>query len=485
MSVGTIEKVVGTVAVMAVILGGGSYWTGSWVEQEFREGAAKATKQGAMTVNVVDYQRGVFGASARTDVVFMVPFGEDSSGAMSITVPVIHSIRHGPLPALTAAARIHSEMQLTEEILTRFSELFGADPFESKAPLTIDTVIGWGGEKRLHLVSPKFEALIKEDQTKVSWGGLNSEIVMSAGLTHQKGTLEIGGLSFIKNDDDVFQIGRITLKLDAARSERFEFISTGTTSIDLNKLHFRGIADNGAVRGIEFENFRIKVDASIKEGALGSELKFDADKIIVEGRTKETIERPRLTFQLENIDAGAYEAILQAMQKTLGDQIEQEDEANQGQAMDTVLQEQIKVLLLRQPALSIKEMSAQWPEGVATGNFRIAYTGDGNPHPDSQPLSSLSGDLQLSVPRALVIRQMSARISEEVADALEDGEENEINVGKKTQEEVDKQMAAMLKNGLFAEKEDTLTVDARLRGSELNLNGKVQPLEILLGLLPL
>ena len=487
MSIGVVEKVVGTVAVMAVVLGGGSYWTGRWIEQEFREGVDRAARHGAVTMSVagpvtvsmVDYQRGVFGASARTDVVFLMPSEDESSGVTPVTMSIVHSVRHGPLPALTAAARVRSEMQLTEETVVQFNELFGGDPFGGKAPLVIDTVIGWGGEKRLRLASPKFEAVMK-DQTRVSWGGLKSEIVVGSGLSHKKASFEMGGLSFIKNDDDIIRVEFVKLKLDAVRAKEFEFISTGTTSLDLGKLHFRGVADNGAVHGVEFENFRIVAAASMKDGALGTEVKFDADRVLLEGATKETVDRPRLTFLMENLDAGAYDAIMNAMQKTLYE--EQEGEEVSG--LDTILQEQSKILLLRKPSVSIKDASAHWPEGVVTGGFRIAYTGDGNIHPDSLPLSGLSGDLQLVVPRALMVRQMSLQVSEEVSDMLEDGEEADINIGKETQEQVDKQIAAMLKNGLFVEKGDTLTVNAQLEGGELSLNGRPQPLEMLLGLLP-
>jgi uncharacterized protein YdgA (DUF945 family) len=157
----------------------------------------------------------------------------------------------------------------------------------------------------------------------------------------------------------------------------------------------------------------------------------------------------------------------------------QEDQAL---AMAAVFHEQSGALLQRKPVLLIKDVSAHWPEGMVTGSFRLAYAGDGNP--DELSMSSLSGDLQLAVPRALVIRHMSLQESEQITDSLEDGEENEVNVEEETKKKVDEKMAAMLEKGIFVEKGDALTVDGHLRNGELSLNGKPQQLENLFELIP-
>ena len=465
------EKIVIAVAVAAVVLSGASYWTGSRVEQDFRESIDWAAGQG-VAVSVVDYQRGVFGATARTDVVFQAPSTEDPSVTESVTVPFVHRIRHGPLPALTAAARVHSEAQLTEDSAAYFNEIFGSDPFGGKAPLTFDTVIGWAGGRHSHIISPKFEAVVKEDQTKVSWGGLDGEISMTSDLTRQKANVVVQGLSFFKNDEDFFQVGRVTVKADASRAEGFKFINTGTTDIMLGELQYKGKSDNGAVRSVELKNFHVNGKASVKDGVMGTEVKFDAEKIITRGDAKEAVDGFKLTFLLENIDAKAYDAVLKAMH----------DNEDQAQAIASIFQEQGGILLQRKPVLLIKDAIARWPEGTVTGNFRVAYEGDGNLNELS--MSSLSGDLQLEVPRALMIRHMSLQVSERITDSLEDGEESEVNVEEETKKQVDAQMAAMLEKGIFVEKGDNLAVDGNLRNGELNLNGRPQKLETLFELIP-
>lgn len=491
MKTGTAPKIIAAIAVATVALTGASYLVGSRVEQEFREdvewlGSHGWAADNNITINLVDYQRGVFAASARTDLVFQLPSQEDSSATEQVTVPVIHSVRHGPLLAMFSAARIHSEVQLTEEHIARITATFAANPFVGKSPLVFDTSLGWGGGVRSRVVSPEFEAVIKEDQTKLSWGGLDGKITLDSSLSWQEMDVVLDGLSLVRNDDDFFRLGRVAFKSDIALAEGFERVFVGTTGIVLDKLHFRERGENGAIRGTAFENFRIAVEASVKDGALGTEVKFDADKFIMENDTKEIIDAFKLTLLLENIDAKAYDAILLAMQKNQGSQEEQlggeEDQEAIQQAAVAVLQEQAGALLQRQPALSIKEMNMRWPEGMMTGNLRIAYVGDGNP--DNLSESNLSGDLQLTMPRALVIRHMTADTSRRIADTLEDGEENEVDVGKETTEEVNKEIAALLEKGIFIEKGNILSAEARLRNGILDINGKPQPLQSLFGLIP-
>ncbi len=462
------EKIVGAVAVAAVVLCGSSYWTGSRVEQDFRESIEWAAGQG-LAVSVVDYQRGIFGATARTDMVFQMPSAEDPSITESVTVPVVHEIRHGPLPSLTAAARIHSEAQATEDNTEYLNDTFGETPSGAKSPLVSDITIGWGGGLDLSVVSSKIEATIKDFQAKKIQSGSGAGASMDSALITD---IVIGGPSFIRNNEDVFHSGRIVFKNNMRIAEGFKRVYTGTTNIVLDKFNFQGKDDNGAVRSVELKNFHVAGEASVKDGVLGTEVKFDADEIVTKGDGKEAVDHFKLMLQFENIDARAYDAILQAMNSN-------EDQA---QAVAAVFQEQSGILLQRKPVLLIKDASGHWPEGMVTGSFRIAYAGDGNP--DDLSMSSLSSDLQMMVPRALVMRHMSTQVFERITDSLEDGEEKEVNVEEETKKQVDRQMTAMLAEGIFVEKGDSLTVDAQLRNGELSLNGKPQQLENLFKLIP-
>ena len=575
MRIGRTGKTVGVVAVVVAVvvsvLSISSYWVGSRVEQQFRESVALMARYGAehnytFKVDVVDYQRSVFGATALTDLVLVKTSQGTPSVTEVVTVPIIHNIRHGPVFAWAAAARIRSEA--TEEGIAQYRKFFDADSSEDEVLPVFETEVGLTGKKHLHVSSPGLEATFRDiqireykDDGETGHNGLITDIVIDgpSRIEHDEGTLQAGRLTFkssaapaeglkrvyvgktdlvldkiqlqwksengavrnlesenfrvtvdtsikngamdtevkfdadkisvegetketadslkqtrIEHDDGTLQAGRLTFKSNVAPAEGFKRVYVGTTSLVLDKIQLQWKSENGAVRNLESENFRVTVDASIKNGAWDTEVKFDADKISVEGETKETADSLKLTFLLENIDASAYDTILQSM-----------DQDDQTVEIGTVMEKQSVFLLPRKPAFHIKEASGRWPEGVATGSFRIVYEGEAKPDDLSiSNLSGLSGDLQLVLPRALVTRHIRSQMSEDIADSLEDGEEIEVNVEKETTERVDKKMAAMLEKGIFVEKGDTLAVDARFRNGVLKLNGKQQPIQTLLELLP-
>ncbi|MDR0564798.1 MAG: YdgA family protein [Azoarcus sp.] len=392
---GAKEKIVGILVVLATLLIGGSFWTGSIIAQEFESGIKRAAEHG-FEIELMDYQRGIFGATAQTMVTFTLPTGE------KIKIPFLHTVKHGPIPTLFVAGRIHSDPDLQEEQLAQITKAFDGNPFDGNPPPALDTTIGWGGNI--------------------------------------------------------------------------------TTVAAVDKLLFRGKPDTGTARTFEFQNLRVTGGLSAKEETLDTEINVEAHKIIVGGETKDVIETPKLTILLENIDARSVKTVVQDMLKSTDDTVAEEPkeilkDIDEDKA---ALKKYVSAILLRRPVLSINNVYARWSEGVVTGNFRLVYVGDGNP--DTLSDTSVSADLKLEMPRALVTRQLSSQVSEEIAEELEDGEENDVDIKKETSDEVNKQLAKMIQEGSLIEKGTTLTVDAHLSNGELTLNGKPHPIKDLLNL---
>jgi uncharacterized protein YdgA (DUF945 family) len=251
-----------------------------------------------------------------------------------------------------------------------------------------------------------------------------------------------------------------------------------------NKFYYqdKDAIGTGAVYGIEFNNIRVVVDVSVKGSVLGlGEVRFDADRIILEGETRDAVDNISLAFLMENLDTEAAEAVLQTMS-----QAPQEGSEGKEQAARQQEEQATRQILQRKPMFAIEGAHARWQEGEAAGSFRIAYVGN----PKSSPsvvgglVDGWSGDLKMVLPRALVVRHMSMQTRKEISDELEGGEENEVDIEKEVKDKVDKWMGAMIGNGVFEGKGDTLNVDAHLRDGKLTLNGKERPPEILLELLP-
>jgi uncharacterized protein YdgA (DUF945 family) len=361
-------------------------------------------------VTLVDYERGLFGATARTEVV--LPIGPENAPPLAFN----HDIQYG-LPFLAPVARIHTGL-----LLPAPSEISDSAPFDGKAPFVVETEVSWDGNQHHRLASPKFDAILGDNQTRVVWSGCDGEIKVSS----DQAQLEI------KLDS-----GNLTLK-----------------------------KESGAVYNIEFEKLRANGKMNFTDEVVGTETRLDADSITLRAENKETIRNVGLTLLYENIDA----------------RLLSQDESENAESAESE-KEKVTFAMRHKPSFSIKNIVAHWPEGDVSGSFRIAYVGS---NPDkSAPENNLSGDLQLSVPRAVFLRLLTAQIFDEVVDLHEDGETSEEKIAIEAKEEVEKQFKSILKRSIMLEKTPgTLTVDAHFQDNVLQINGQSESPEVLVELIP-
>ena len=423
MNAGTKKKIIG-VAVLAAVIIGGSFWTGWRTEQRFRDSIEEMDKLGVQ-VSLLDYRRGLFSATARTEV--LTP----TFGTLSFS----HSIWHGPLLAFASSASIRSELMLSENLTAQLRAAFGDDPFKGKTPLTVTSTFGLFGGNSFHIVSPKFEAVVEKDQTKLSWGGLDGKITLGSDYSKVKADVVLDGLS-VESREIQIQMGRTSFQSDIKKPSGYEILYVGTSNLALDKLSFHATAkESDSIRALTVENFSSKNTTSINKGALDIKIQFGADTLDIDDKPEFSIKKLGLTFLYENIDGKAIEAFSK-------------------DSPHTDRQKTIQESLLRKPSFSVKDVSATWPEGVTTGNFRIAYIGDGDI--DKFSPADLNADLQISLPTALFHRLLADQFPVQ-ADNLN----------------------ALIEKGILIEKDGVLTIDASFKDNVLNLNGKQEPLEAL------
>ncbi|MDR2173291.1 MAG: YdgA family protein [Burkholderiales bacterium] len=456
---GTTKKIIGAVALITgVFIIGGSYWTGKSVEKTFRAGAEGMAEYGFL-IKQIDYRRGIFSATAHTEWELLPEWGLMFPEGEPLTVSYKHDIRHGPVFSPTAAASIRSELMLSEELVAALINAFGddsvegslaavladgfsSDPFDGKAPLTIETTIGWSGGRHARIVSPGIEFPAEEGQSRFSWGGLDGEIAMDSTYSKMKASIVMGGLTVIGSNEDQIQIGRTIFRIDVEQPAGYEFTPVGTVSFVQDRLWSRTMDENtGAMSEIALDNTRIEVNATIVNDVQDGRIRFDADKIVMRNGAI-AIEKPGATFLFENFDAQVNEAIQKVRWGQGGESVHH-----------AFLREQAKAFLQRQPAITIKDLSAHWPEGMMTGNLRVAYVGDSDPMRFSP--SDLAVAFQFSLPRTLAIRLL------EMQAATKDVEREQNDM-----------LNTMIQNGVLIEKDGALSIDANFKDGALILNGQ-------------
>ena len=441
------RKLAAAFALAVMAIAAASYWTGKSTEKAFRESMEEMAQYGA-TVTVLDYQRGIFGATAHTE--WVLARSEQEPLILSFS----HNIWHGPLLTLPSTASIRSELMPSATLTALFADILGGDPFGNKIPLAVKSTFGWFGGNHTRIVSPKFKATTRKGQTQLSWGGLDARIAMNSDRSKIETKIVMGGLSMTEDNEDQFQMGRATFKSNTAKIGGHALIFAGTSSLALNNLSFHGTdKETGAARAYAFENVHSKANTTFKDGGLDIKIRFDANTLVM-GEASEAIVKPGATFLYENIDARALEVILGA---ALG---------QNEQSTAHALEEQADVLMRRKPALSITEASANCPEGMAVGSFRLAYTGDGDL--DQFELSDLAAALKLNLPIALITRLLE--------------EQSAQGQAEKTNKQVTT-INSMIDRGAMTGEDGVLSVDASLENGSLIMNDQQEPLETLQELL--
>jgi uncharacterized protein YdgA (DUF945 family) len=444
----TISIVALVLMVFLVVFVVSRYLAGRSTEETFRDNMKEMAEYGAK-VTVLDYKRGIFSGKASTRWVLA------RSGKEPVTLFFNHSIKHGPLLPLTSIARIRSELAPSKELTALLIDTFGKDPFGGKTPLTVESTHSLDGETYTRIVSPKFEIPAGEGQVPLSWGGLNGRITANSNFSKMKMRVVMDGLSMSGNDKDQFQMGRATLQADIKRARDHEHLFDGTSSLVLDKLLLMSAdEDTGEIHGFALENARGETGTAIRNGALELKIRFNAGVLSMGDKSEIIIAKPGVTLLFENIDAQALETVLRATRE-------------EGRPISAFL-EQTETLLKRKPVISIKDVSAGWPEGATKGNFRLAYTGDGNL--DQFSLGDLAIDLQFNQPLEPINRLLAEQASQGYAE--------------ETKERV-AMINAMISKGVMTEKDGVLNVDASLRDGALRLSGKPESLEVLQELLEL
>ncbi|MDR1424232.1 MAG: YdgA family protein [Azoarcus sp.] len=484
---GTATKVIGALVALVVVLCIGSFWVGAWVEQAFSESVARTTRYG-FTMKVVDYQRGLFGATARSEVVLPKSLGKESSLFFD------HDIQHGPLPILFGAARIHSRLTALPD---EYARIFEGDPFAGKTVIEVETTVGWGGGLHHRFNSPGFEAKGREGQ-KIVWGGFDGEIDTDSNQTRFRTKLHFAGLS-----GEGFQVGEVLLDNNLAWDDEFGQAS-GTSNLTLEKFVYSSKNADNSTFAVDMGKSRAETEISVgDEGAPKTKTDLTVTKIAVtEGDVAQTIDDIKLALLTENIDIGAVIeavsvdqdenadiALLDAMSQAAREQTEEENAggtrppasqppaaANDKEGAETAADAGdesafMTALLQRKPTLSIEDFRAHWREGEVTGLFRIGYVGDASPGCGGGAAAAL-GDtdlftglfskanytVELHLPRAVAVDLLTSTNVD-----AEDSEAGDL---------AKQSITEMLQDGLLVEKNGVLNLAVSSENCVRNLNGK-------------
>lgn len=436
-----------SVGVLALALVGGSHVVGGRIESGFRDAVATMNGPG-LQVRIDDYRRGVFGAEAHT--VWTLDDGD-----APLEFGVRHRIDHGPLPA-GAAAQIESRLVLPQDLAPRLDAAL-----QGRAPLEVHTRVGWSGAMLNRITAPAWKGRI-DDEVEIDWAGIQGEIALGGDGRQARGRVEMPLLALHDADGSTMTIGQVVLDVDSTRPPPYRFW-TGSSSLALGRLALEA----GGQTAFALDGLKIGAVTTLAGDLVNMNVDVGVDRVVGGG---ETVDALRLALVLERLDAQVLDAVAD-LSAAAGNE-PGGIEAQQAHLMNGLLA-QLPRLLPRAPALELKQLSLRMAEGTADFGARVAYTGKGDAA-SFDPATDLTGNLRLSLPRALLVRMVEIRERQTILDYVE---EMEIDADAQDIEDavraaVAERLADVAEGGMLQDKDGLLSTTIDYRDGMFELNGR-------------
>lgn len=468
-----------TVVVIVAALPVIPYTIGTTVEENIRleheEGAREAALSG-FDIKLVDYQRGLFDASATTRISFTLPQEREP-----VDIELRHHISHIPQLTSRVIATVETRLVLKDEVAIALSPLFGA-----VTPLTSHTHIFLDGHQEATLSSPPANGRLHgKESAAVAWQGLEGTAWQSPERDAIRFTLHAPGIVInpLRNGPRAAN--------DAASDTVTDTPATPAEAISLSDLHYQGELHKGA-SGIWQGKAQGDIAAftvDLLDQQSGAPIALHIDTINLHGEQDEShglinasgaMRAKRITFNdtelsdahydiaIENLDAAA----LRAWQTTAQQMMKQQPAANPFAPM----REHLPALLNAHPIIKINELSVMSKEGRFALTMEAHLNGEWNEMLLENPLlftSQLEANLSASVPRSTVVTTLQEKVRQAILTqaAASEGEISDEDLESAVEQGVNQQLSALLDQGYIKENGGQLESRVEYNAGQLTING--------------
>ena len=449
-----------------VILTGLSYVIGRYAEYKFHALLA-AWSNDRIRFSVTEYHRGVFMATARTEVSFLSQ-NEDVPQALR-SVLLEHQIFPGPLMSL---AFIHVKTHVVwADNLTMTMLALAQELPDNWIPFRVDSRIGWLGGQTHHIVSEKGE--ITDAFGKFLWGGANGVVEIGSRGASGKVRLDLGGFSLIFSENDRSQMERFKLNLDWKNASDDDARMLVRWALSLDAYSSKTADETGQISGIDVSQLSNSGQADVKGGTFNLDKRLAIGRVFTTGEDgDETIHDARLSLVAKNLDVRVLDILLPSW----GTSTDATDD-------ERVAHDDISALSKRSSVLSIRDASGQWSEGPVRGSLHLNYLGGAN-LAEGNLFDNIDFDLKLQLPRALLARVLgqSSSDDDEMSGQEGDGLVRPVILPPDPRQ-IERRIDNLVARGLLIDNNNSLSIDAQYKARELNVNGRPAAFYDLLGIL--
>lgn len=442
--------IVGAGVIAGVAALGCSYYVGGQIEQSLEQATQEWSAQEGFAVSILEYERGIVGAKAKTQWSF-----DDEDEHFEIIAT--HDITHGPW-ARGQAGSIDSRFPLPED----------SDPdlqkaLQGRAALEMFTRIGWQGQTEHTFTSPEVTVNFA-DGSDMGWGGLQAALSVSAERTAAQGWARMPALKLKSEDGSRLELQDTTLDFSGTIVAGHSFWD-GPASMKVGSV--RVFEPEGA-SSITLQGVALDSTTSVREDMIDTSFKVHVANIDAPGYATSDMQ---LHLSLKNIASSWLDQLLAWTQGNM------QDDAHRMELLRS-----LPVLLERKPEIAIERLAIRTPEGHSELSARLAYQGENTSTFD--PLTDLYGSLRASMPQALLKMLMAEKVRSDYATLLEQlGQEmEEAALQAEVDDGVQKRIQGLLNNDIVRVQGDTFSAELEYSQGDIKLNGVSTSLQKLWGI---
>ncbi|MFO8155835.1 MAG: DUF945 family protein [Pseudomonadota bacterium] len=356
------------------------------VEREFRTLATTASKNQAMDLVVSEYQRGWFGAEARSELRLRV-------GGETLVLPLRHDIDHGPTLPRLRAARV--DTRLADD---------GTRDFE------LDMAIGFTGAIRMQLNVPAFEGHVDDNaDIRVAHDGASLRLKLGSDQESYDLEGELSRLVLTEGEAAELDVRGVDLKSSGHREAGKDVpFWSGESVLTIE----RGTLDGEAhMEASELTEARLGAWQESRDGEveLGHDARFE-------------------TLKLANLEMGPgdYALRLGGLQRSAWDAFQKRVNAIHDQGLSVemtetlvsrALLETLPEFLAGQPHLELTRFELETADGPVSADLQLRMAespDDAQAARIDAQLRRLSGDSRLTLPEDTLRRFIAFNLMNEV-----------------------------------------------------------------------
>jgi uncharacterized protein YdgA (DUF945 family) len=478
------RKIVLYVGLLAIIVGGGPYFTGYLVETKFKDVAKVLSGIDSVDIEVVKYERGWRKSFAQTRITFsgeyphaaidsmygLTPDEKNELKNVGFSILMDYDIHHGPFVQTKdgdwknwrfALATFHSNVELTgrakdflEKTLgqTKLSEISGEMSIEGAVQVNFEGL------------PLKFS---EGDLGTVVWKGTHGSWSLSRDMKQFQAELMFPGLT-VQSGGKSVNVEDVVARYDLHKTPEDLWLGKIT-----GKIQNMMVSDPQNPTN----------DVSLTSLAMGSV--SDSVSGMLEGSCTLTVEKIKmlshdygpfnLVVSIKNFDAMFWKAMVEFSKKARTTSV------SQGQGM--LLQEfmsKVPDLLKNRPVFTVDNISLKTSDGELKGFFNFAIGG-----PDAkdinntaQIIQSIAAKANAMLPKSLllnVLTQENIQTAEAANAAAHQANQPEMSadeIKQKSAEKAQEMISGALKDGYIIEKDNDYTTELEFVEGQLKVNGK-------------